>query len=344
MTKTHTMRSRLISLVLVLVMVLGCLPMSALAADPALESTFDANGTRVYGDFHVSANLTEGYQLQTVGSEKTEQDVGITLRLYNAGASAIHDDQSLRIELYDQEGNKFRLIDVENITYWGSSSKFAHTPTVFSYGYSDGSSTPDHDVWQPTVSINPSENGAIVIEGIHVTLTGSGNFPIYARITSETINVGDGEEQHLGSFDIKAYDSSVPTVNLTFNLDATDAYYCYSTVTIPKDQAYKLPTVTPIREHYTFKEWKLDDTTYLPGDTISYIETNKDLMLTAVWERDTVEFSAGHTDLPTGVKFVSYKVMLDGEEITNQIYADPSNTNTLILPYGSEVYFTLGLS
>ena len=35
MTKTHTMRSRLISLVLVLVMVLGCLPLSALAADPA---------------------------------------------------------------------------------------------------------------------------------------------------------------------------------------------------------------------------------------------------------------------------------------------------------------------
>ena len=33
MTKTHTMRSRLISLVLVLVMVLGCLPLSALAWD-----------------------------------------------------------------------------------------------------------------------------------------------------------------------------------------------------------------------------------------------------------------------------------------------------------------------
>lgn len=47
MTKTHTMRSRLISLVLVLVMVLGCLPLSALAWDDsgriAIKS-FELNG------------------------------------------------------------------------------------------------------------------------------------------------------------------------------------------------------------------------------------------------------------------------------------------------------------
>src|SRR5699024_2998090 len=104
--------------------------------------------------------------------------------------------------------------------------------------------------------------------------------------------------------------------------------------------------VTPIRDHYTFKGWKLNDTTYLPGAEIPYTLTSTDLMLTALWERDTVQFSAGHTDLPEGVKFLNdkVKVMLDGEEITNQIFVDPSNTNTLILPYGSEVYFTLGLS
>lgn len=49
MTKTHTMRSRLISLVLVLVMVLGCLPMSALA--------WDANGQRItINDFELNSN------------------------------------------------------------------------------------------------------------------------------------------------------------------------------------------------------------------------------------------------------------------------------------------------
>ena len=68
MTKTHTMRSRLISLVLVLVMVLGCLPLSALAADPALESTFvPVGGDQTFGDFHERARVTEGYKLQPVG-------------------------------------------------------------------------------------------------------------------------------------------------------------------------------------------------------------------------------------------------------------------------------------
>ena len=61
MTKTHTMRSRLISLVLVLVMVLGCLPLSALAVDPTLVSTFEQNvSTPVYGDFNVAASVTTG--------------------------------------------------------------------------------------------------------------------------------------------------------------------------------------------------------------------------------------------------------------------------------------------
>lgn len=48
MTKTHTMRSRLISLVLVLVMVLGCLPLSAMAADPALVSSFEKTLIRLF--------------------------------------------------------------------------------------------------------------------------------------------------------------------------------------------------------------------------------------------------------------------------------------------------------
>ena len=42
MTKTHTMRSRLISLVLVLVMVLGCLPMSALAVGTGSRVTIES--------------------------------------------------------------------------------------------------------------------------------------------------------------------------------------------------------------------------------------------------------------------------------------------------------------
>lgn len=78
MTKTHTMRSRLISLVLVLVMVLGCLPLSALAVDTEsepLESTFNpaTAGAIAFGDFHVKAVLTDGYKLQTVGSEDTHR-------------------------------------------------------------------------------------------------------------------------------------------------------------------------------------------------------------------------------------------------------------------------------
>lgn len=304
MTKTHTMRSRLISLVLVLVMVLGCLPLSALAADPALVSAFTGSGTKTYGDFHVSASVTDGYKLQTVGSQESTQDIGMTLRLYMSNSSANITDGNLRIELYNEDGVAFRHIDVTGINY--SSSAFREAPSALSYDLSTGAAVADVSAWQPKVSINASSNGAILVEGIHVTLTGSGSFPLKAKIIDlggSSLNVGDGNIQVLGNFDIKAYSVDVPTVNLTYNLDATDAYYAYSTVAIPKGEEYPLPTVEPIREHYEFKGWKYEDN----SDVITSIpaeKTSDNLMLTAVWELDTVNVTYPTADtLPTGVAY-----------------------------------------
>ena len=312
MTKTHTMRSRLISLVLVLVMVLGCLPLSALAADPALESTFvPVGGDQTFGDFHVRASVTDGYKLQTVGLETTEQNVGMTLRLYHANASEISGD-NLRIKLYDGDGNCIHLIDV-NVT---TDSYGNYTKATVDASYENGdSSTPDSAVWKPTTRINGQE---LLVEGIHVKLTGSGNFPLKASITGSGANTTE-QIQHLGSFDIKGYSVDVPTVNLTFNLDATDAYYAYSTVTIEKDQEYTLPTVTPIRENYTFMGWKDADCNDVTG-SISADKFGSDLMLTAVWEQNavtnyTVTYSAGD-----GVADANYipstATVVDGSEYT----------------------------
>ena len=289
MTKTHTMRSRLISLVLVLVMVLGCLPLSALAADPALESTFvPVGGDQTFGDFHVRASVTDGYKLQTVGLETTEQNVGMTLRLYYNG-TANTTDKTLRIKLYDGDSNCIRLIDVKV-----STDTNGYTAASVSASYENGDpQKPDTGVWLPTARVNGRE---LLVEGIRVKLTGSGNFPLKASITGSGANTTE-QIQLLGSFDIKGYSVDVPTVNLTFNLDATDAYYAYSTVTIEKDQEYTLPTVTPIRENYTFMGWKDADGNDVTG-SISADKTGSDLMLTAVWEQNvvtshTVAYSAG---------------------------------------------------
>lgn len=316
MTKTHTMRSRLISLVLVLVMVLGCLPLSALAADPAdLESTFEQSGTKTYGDFHVTSFVTGGYKLQTVGSQDSTQDVGMTLRLYYVGNTSAS-NETLRIKLYDADSNCIRLIDVKV-----STDNTGYTAASVSASYEDGDpQKPDSGVWLPTARFNGRE---LLVEGIHVKLTGSGNFPLKAQITrlgGSSLNVGDGSIQLLGSFDIKGYSVDVPTVNLTFDLDATDAYYAYSTVAIQKDQAYELPTVTPIRDNYTFKGWKLADTTYQTGDIILAAQTGTDLRLIAQWEpiavtSHTVTYSAG-----TGVADANYipsnATVVDGSEYT----------------------------
>lgn len=326
MTKTHTMRSRLISLVLVLVMVLGCLPLSALAVDPAdLESKFVAlTGDRSFGELHVRASVTDGYKLQTVGLETTEQNVGMTLRLFHNGTTSVT-DQTLRIKLYDGDDNCIRLIDVKVSTDTNGN----YTAASVGASYEDGDPDKPDTVWKPTASYSGKE---LLIKDIHVTLTGSGNFPLRAQITNLTsgggtqLNVGNGSIQHLGSFDIKGYSVDVPTVNLTFNLNATDAYYAYSTVAIQKDQAYELPTVTPIRDNYTFKGWDAgnDGTADYLGDTsnmeIPGISTGSDLMLTAVWEQNvvtshTVTYSAGD-----GVADANYipstATVVDGSEYT----------------------------
>ena len=307
MTKTHTMRSRLISLVLVLVMVLGCLPLSALAADPALVSEFQSNSV-TYGDFTVSTRVADGYQLQTVGSQDSKQNVGMRMQIYYREAATITDGK-LRIELYDEKGDCFRVVDVSGINYTGSTSDFSANTTATSYAVSFDHTgkrvyTPDSSAWAPKVTCN---SDSIFVTGILVELTGSGSFPLKASLSNldSPINVGSAGIQTLGNFDIKAYSVDVPTVNLTFNLDATDAYYAYSTVAIPKGEEYPLPTVEPIREHYTFQEWKLDNTSsYQPGEEISNTLTGTDLMLTAVWELDTVNVTYPTADtLPTGVAY-----------------------------------------
>lgn len=315
MTKTHTMRSRLISLVLVLVMVLGCLPLSALAADPTLVSTFEQNvSTPVYGDFNVAASVTTGYQLQTVGSKDSVQDVGMTLQLYYTGGTDITDGK-IRIQFYDANAKNFRLVDLGGITY--SSGSFSGTPTVISYDVENGT-TADDPAWRPTVTYSGK---SIYIQGIRVTLTGSGSFPLKASLSNNggSLNVGNAGIQLLGSFDIKGYSVDVPTVNLTFDLDATDAYYAYSTVTIEKDKEYILPTVKPIRENYNFKGWKDANGNDVTG-SISGDETGTDLRLIAQWEpiavtSRTVTYSAG--DSVTDANYIpSTATVVEGSEYT----------------------------
>ena len=70
MTKTHTMRSRLISLVLVLVMVLGCLPMSALALN-------DQNRLKFADNDPVTLTLPE----EAVEGETYDVDFSVKLKV-----------------------------------------------------------------------------------------------------------------------------------------------------------------------------------------------------------------------------------------------------------------------
>lgn len=348
MTKTHTMRSRLISLVLVLVMVLGCLPLSAMAADPPTSSF-----TQSWGNFEgvrIGASITTGYTLQTVSGSNPIQETKLNLTVLADASIADKTYDYFYIDLQDAEGNTVRRVmwsgfTVEDKTLSSGTYEFTTAGSVYTQKREDdGTLTRDPSALQPTVSF---DGKYAYINGVAYTVEGAGTFPVYAQVGYQVSSTAVTlPAQRIGTFNIASYSDDVMTKNLTFNLDATDAYYAYSTVAMVANEKYVLPTVTPIRDHYTFKGWKLNDTTYLPGAEIPYTLTSTDLMLTALWERDTVQFSAGHTDLPEGVKFLNdkVKVMLDGEEITNQIFVDPSNTNTLILPYGSEVYFTLGLS
>lgn len=348
MTKTHTMRSRLISLVLVLVMVLGCLPLSAMAVDPPTSSF-----TQSWGNFEgvrIGASITTGYTLQTVSGSNPIQETKLNLTVLADASIADKTYDYFYIDLQDAEGNTVRRVmwsgfTVEDKTPSSGTYEFTTAGSVYTQKREDdGTLTRDPSALQPTVSF---DGKYAYINGVAYTVEGAGTLPVYAQVGYQVSSTAVTlPAQRIGTFNIASYSDDVMTKNLTFNLDATDAYYAYSTVAMVANEKYVLPTVTPIRDHYTFKGWKLNDTTYLPGAEIPYTLTSTDLMLTALWERDTVQFSAGHTDLPEGVKFLNdkVKVMLDGEEITNQIFVDPSNTNTLILPYGSEVYFTLGLS
>lgn len=350
MTKTHTMRSRLISLVLVLVMVLGYLPLSALAADPTgLESEFQSNSV-TYGDFTVSTRVADGYQLQTVGSQDSKQNVGMRMQIYYRDTATTIADGKLRIELYDEKGDCFRVVDVSGINYPDSMSGFSANTTATSYAVSLDDTgkrvyTPDSSAWAPKVTYN---SDSIFVTGILVELTGSGSFPLKAKIIdlgNSGVNVGDGNIQVLGNFDIKAYSVDVPTVNLTYNLDATDAYYAYSTVAIQKGEEYPLPTVEPIREHYTFKGWKLDGTTYQPGAEIPYTLTSTDLMLTAVWERDTLDVLFDSV-MATGVTLEQAMTFtLNGEPVAYQITEVVDSRYLKVnMPYGTDVTFKLKLA
>lgn len=303
MTKTHTMRSRLISLVLVLVMVLGCLPLSALAADPP-TSSFTKTWTS--GDFRVQAELSDGYTLQTVSGSNPKQNTKLDLTIV-ATQDIANEYNYIYIALLDSEGKEVRRVMWNNVKVEETSSGsgdycFTNVGSVFSHV----NDVNDPPALQPKVSAS-ADNKYAYIDGIAYTVEGAGTFPVYAQIGYQVKNstAVTLPAQRIGTFNIASYSDDVMTKNLTFNLDATDAYYAYSTVAMVANENYKLPTVTPIREHYTFKGWKLDDTTtYQPGDTISYTETNKDLMLTAVWKLEQVRVDyPADTDLPNGVTY-----------------------------------------
>lgn len=305
MTKTHTMRSRLISLVLVLVMVLGCLPLSALAADPPTSSF-----TQSWGNFEgvrIGASITTGYTLQTVSGSNPIQETKLNLTVLADASIADKTYDYFYIDLQDAEGNTVRRVmwsgfTVEDKTPSSGTYEFTTAGSVYTQKREDdGTLTRDPSALQPTVSF---DGKYAYINGVAYTVEGAGTFPVYAQVGYQVSSTAVTlPAQRIGTFNIASYSDDVMTKNLTFNLDATDAYYAYSTVAMVANEKYVLPTVTPIREHYTFKEWKLDDTTtYQPGDTISYTETNKDLMLTAVWELDQVTVNYPDT-LPTGVDY-----------------------------------------
>lgn len=305
MTKTHTMRSRLISLVLVLVMVLGCLPLSAMAVDPPTSSF-----TQSWGNFEgvrIGASITTGYTLQTVSGSNPIQETKLNLTVLADASIADKTYDYFYIDLQDAEGNTVRRVmwsgfTVEDKTLSSGTYEFTTAGSVYTQKREDdGTLTRDPSALQPTVSF---DGKYAYINGVAYTVEGAGTFPVYAQVGYQVSSTAVTlPAQRIGTFNIASYSDDVMTKNLTFNLDATDAYYAYSTVAMVANEDYKLPEVTPIREHYTFKEWKLDDTTtYQPGDTISYTETNKDLMLTAVWELDQV--TVDYPDiLPTGVAY-----------------------------------------
>lgn len=316
MTKTHTMRSRLISLVLVLVMVLGCLPMSALAVDPPTSSF-----TQSWGNFEgvrIGASITTGYTLQTVSGSNPIQETKLNLTVLADASIADKTYDYFYIDLQDAEGNTVRRVmwsgfKVAENTPPGGTYEFTTEGSVYTQKREDdGTLTRDPSALQPTISMNGKY---AYINGVAYTVEGAGTFPVYAQVGYQVSSTAVTlPAERIGTFNIASYSDDVMTKNLTFNLDATDAYYAYSTVAMVANEDYKLPEVTPIREHYTFKEWKLDDTTtYQPGATISYTETNEDLMLTAVWELDTVNVTyptAG--TLPTGVAYTGNAPTGDG--------------------------------
>lgn len=353
MTKTHTMRSRLISLVLVLVMVLGCLPLSALAADPALVSEFQSNSV-TYGDFTVSTRVADGYQLQTVGSQDSKQNVGMRMQIYYRDTATITDGK-LRIELYDEKGDCFRVVDVSGINYTNGTSGtsgFSANTTATSYAVSFDDTgervyTADPVAWAPKVTCN---SDSIFVTGILVELIGSGSFPLKASLSNlgSSIDVGSAGIQTLGNFDIKAYSVDVPTVNLTYNLDATDAYYAYGTVVTAASADYELPGISPIRDHYTFVGWDSDDdevANYQPGGIIEAKDLASDKLLTALWERDTLDVLFDSV-MATGVTLEQAMTFtLNGEPVAYQI-TDVVDSRYLKvnMPYGTDVTFKLKLA
>ena len=307
MTKTHTMRSRLISLVLVLVMVLGCLPLSALAADPPTSSF-----TQSWGNFEgvrIGASITTGYTLQTVSGSNPIQETKLNLTVLADASIADKTYDYFYIDLQDAEGNTVRRV------MWSGFKVAENTPPSGTYEFitagsvytqkreDDGTLTRDPSALQPTVSF---DGKYAYINGVAYTVEGAGTFPVYAQVGYQVSSTAVTlPAERIGTFNIASYSDDVMTKNLTFNLDATDAYYAYSTVAMVANENYKLPTVTPIREHYTFKEWKLDDTSsYKPGDEISNTLTGTDLMLTAVWELEQVSVDYPvDTGLPNGVTY-----------------------------------------
>ena len=135
MTKTHTMRSRLISLVLVLVMVLGCLPLSALADDTTPTSSFTKTWTS--GDFRVQAELSDGYTLQTVSGSNPTQNTKLDLTIV-ATKEIANEYSYIYIALIDSEGKEVRRVmwnnvQVEDDTSSSGTYKFTNVGTVFSH-------------------------------------------------------------------------------------------------------------------------------------------------------------------------------------------------------------------
>ena len=141
-------------------------------------------------------------------------------------------------------------------------------------------------------------------------------------------------------------DGSAPVGShkVTFLAGAADAYIPFvATATVKDGTNYTIPTDKPTREGYEFKGWSDGTTTYAAGGTIQKV--TKDIVLSAVWQQETVKVTfpaatgtAGASNvLPAGVSYhttLSTPVtglVAKGSNVTFRLFLDDASLDPATL-------------